>query len=37
MTKQIVIALALVAIGFSSSAQDPKKDYEQWKQQQRAG
>ena len=37
MTKQIVIALALVAIGLSSSAQNPKGDYEQWKQQQRAG
>ena len=37
MTKQIVIALAMVAIGLSASAQDPKKDYEQWKQQQRAG
>ena len=37
MTKQIVLALALVAIGLSSSAQNPKGDYEQWKQQQRAG
>lgn len=37
MTKQIVIALALVAVGLSASAQDPKRDYEQWKQQQRVG
>ncbi len=28
MTKQIVIALALVAVGLSASAQDPKRDYE---------
>lgn len=37
MTKQIVIALALVAAGLSAYAQDPKGDYEQWKQQQKAG
>lgn len=37
MTKQIVLALALVAAGLSASAQDPKRDYEQWKQQQKAG